>query len=129
MFQVNFDTRPIAAERKTFGPFDDHDGFFCQGVLKPERFEVVEIFDAIEVDVIDLERMRVRTGGRGEGFWNRWTSVNVGLVMSSSRAAPRPLMIPLVSVVFPAPRSPLSRTSTGGESFSAISLPLATVSS
>src|SRR6202521_3833259 len=38
-------------------------------------------------------------------------------------------MIPLVSVVFPLPRSPLNRTRTGGRSFPAISLPFAIVSS
>src|SRR5258708_34436035 len=38
-------------------------------------------------------------------------------------------MMPLASVVFPLPRSPLISTSTGAESFAAISLPLAMVSS
>src|ERR1700687_4076686 len=38
----------------------------------------------------------------------------MGLVTSSSFAAPSPATMPLVSVVFPVPRSPLSRTSTGG---------------
>jgi hypothetical protein len=53
----------------------------------------------------------------------------VGLVTSSSLAAPKPLMIPLVSVVLPLPRSPLNRTKTGGRSFAEISRPLAVVSS
>src|ERR1035437_3087404 len=38
-------------------------------------------------------------------------------------------MIPLVSVVFPLPRSPFNSTRTGGRSFEAIFRPLAMVSS
>src|ERR1700733_2271873 len=38
-------------------------------------------------------------------------------------------MIPLVSVVFPLPRSPVKRTRTGGCNFAAISRPFAIVSS
>src|ERR1700752_2738611 len=49
--------------------------------------------------------------------------------MSSSRAAPKPLMIPLVSVVFPLPRSPFKSTKTGGRSLAAISRPFEIVSS
>src|SRR5579864_587200 len=60
---------------------------------------------------------------------NSWTRLNVGLVTSSSLAAPRPLIMPLVSVVLPLPRSPFNSTRTGGRSFDAISRPLAMVSS
>src|SRR5579864_9701911 len=60
---------------------------------------------------------------------NSWTRLNLGLVTSSSLAAPRPLIIPLVSVVLPLPRSPVSSTRTGARSFDAISRPLAMVSS
>ncbi len=48
---------------------------------------------------------------------NSWTRLKVGLVTSSSLAAPRPLMIPLVSVVFPAPRSPFSKHQDGRAQF------------
>src|ERR1700730_3885055 len=63
------------------------------------------------------------------GLRNSWTRWNVGLITSSSLAAPKPLMIPLVSVVLPLPRSPFNSTRTGGRSFAAISRPLAMVSS
>src|SRR5487761_146563 len=56
-------------------------------------------------------------------------SVNVGLVISSSAATPRPLMMPFASVVFPAPNSPASKTSSGARKCAASSLPLAIVSS
>src|SRR5579859_4094579 len=56
-------------------------------------------------------------------------SVNVGLVISSSAAAPRPLMMPLASVVFPAPNSPASKTSSGARKCAASSLPRSIVSS
>src|SRR3990167_8610272 len=55
--------------------------------------------------------------------------VKVGLVTSSSGAAPRPATRPLASVVFPAPSSPKSRTKTGGVSSSASCAPNAIVSS
>src|ERR1700730_17676245 len=63
------------------------------------------------------------------GLRNSWTRLNVGLVTSSSLAAPKLLMIPLVSVVLPLPRSPFNSTRTGGWSFNAISRPMAMVSS
>src|SRR5208282_4253940 len=56
-------------------------------------------------------------------------SVNVGLVTWSSSAAPSPLTIPFVSVVFPAPRSPERRIKTGGFSSPPISRPTRIVSS
>src|SRR5208282_4502350 len=56
-------------------------------------------------------------------------SVNVGLVTWSSSAAPSPLTIPFVSVVFPAPRSPESRIKAGGFSSPPISRPTRIVSS
>jgi hypothetical protein len=36
--------------------------------------------------------------------------VNVGLEISSGEAATNPLMTPLASVVFPAPKFPINRT-------------------
>src|SRR5579872_7579639 len=56
-------------------------------------------------------------------------SVKVGLVMSSSAAAPRPLMMPFASVVLPAPSSPVRRTKSGGRKPAASSLPREIVSS
>src|SRR5882757_2949094 len=57
------------------------------------------------------------------------TSVNVGLVTSSSAAAPSPATIPLVSVVFPLPSSPVSSSSDGASRRFANSLPHAMVCS
>src|SRR5579863_2133313 len=56
-------------------------------------------------------------------------SVKVGLVMSCSTATPRPLMMPLASVVLPAPSSPVRRTKSGGRKVAASSLPREIVSS
>src|SRR5689334_8405294 len=55
--------------------------------------------------------------------------VNVGLDTSSAEAAPRPSAIPLVSVVFPAPRSPDKSTTPLWGSMSASFRPSARVSS
>src|SRR5439155_1325654 len=57
------------------------------------------------------------------------SSVNVGLVTSSSAAACKPATIPLVNVVFPLPSSPDSSTSTVDASVSANVRPQAMVSS
>src|ERR1700730_9903901 len=57
------------------------------------------------------------------------TSVNVGLVTSSSAAAPSPATIPLVSVVFPLPSSPASSNNDGASRRFANSLPHPIVSS
>src|SRR5260370_432668 len=58
-----------------------------------------------------------------------WTRVKVGLVTSSSLAAPRPETMPLVNVVLPVPKSPVRRTSTGGWRRLENSLPQLVVSS
>src|SRR5260370_5282136 len=55
--------------------------------------------------------------------------VKVGLVTSSSFAASRPATMPLVKVVLPLPRSPVSSTTTGGFRRLANSLPQSVVSS
>src|SRR6185312_5349001 len=55
------------------------------------------------------------------------TRVKVGLVTSSSKAAPSAAAIPLTSVVLPAPTSPERITSLGGRSISAIVSPRASV--
>src|SRR5579864_4572920 len=56
-------------------------------------------------------------------------SVKVGLVMSCSAATPKPLMMPLASVVLPAPSSPVRRIKSGGRKLAASSLPREIVSS
>src|SRR5579859_70144 len=56
-------------------------------------------------------------------------SVKVGLVISSSAATPRPLMMPFASVVLPAPSSPVRRIKSGGRKLAASSLPWEIVSS
>ena len=53
----------------------------------------------------------------------------MGLVTSSSRAAPSALTMPLVRVVLPLPRSPERSTSAGGFNREANYLPHAVVSS
>src|SRR5450432_4173766 len=55
--------------------------------------------------------------------------VNVGLVTSSSAAAPRAAAIPFTSVVLPAPTSPRRITNIGGVSISAIRSPSSKVPS
>src|SRR5437879_5806359 len=57
------------------------------------------------------------------------TSVKVGLVTSSSRATPSPLMIPLVIVVLPLPSSPNKSTNTGAQRREASWRPISMVSS
>ena len=62
MFEADFDGGPIRAEREMLGPLDDYDGFFGEGVLQAEGFEVVKVFDSVEIDVVYLERMRTALG-------------------------------------------------------------------
>jgi hypothetical protein len=45
---------PIAAQREAFRPFDDYDGWFGEGIFQGESFDVVEVFAAVEIDVVDL---------------------------------------------------------------------------
>src|SRR5580704_2959882 len=47
-----------------FGPLDDYDGLFGEGVLEAEGFEVVKTFDAVKIDVVNLARMRDRLRAR-----------------------------------------------------------------
>src|SRR4051812_42328254 len=58
-----------------------------------------------------------------------WIKVNVGLETSSGVAAPRPCAIPFASVVLPAPRLPISRTTPRLGSSPARRSPSAIVSS
>src|ERR1035437_553496 len=58
-----------------------------------------------------------------------WIKVNVGLETSSYSAAPRPRTIPLASVVFPAPRLPISSTTPRRGNSPASRSPSAMVSS
>src|SRR4051794_2044422 len=59
MFQLHAYTRPIAAERKALGPLDHHDPWLRKRVVERERFQIVEVFHAIKVHVIDLRRIGV----------------------------------------------------------------------
>ena len=54
--------------------------------------------------------------------------MKVGLETSSGGAAPRPFTMPLASVVFPAPRLPISSTTPRGGSSRASRSPSAMVS-
>ena len=58
MIEADFHRGPIRAEREMLGPLDNHDGFFGQGVFQAEGFEIVKIFYAVEIDVVDLARVR-----------------------------------------------------------------------
>ena len=60
MIEADFKGGPVRAKREMFGPLDDHDGFFGEGVLHAEGFEVRKTFDAVKIDVIDLVRMPAR---------------------------------------------------------------------
>ena len=53
VLQMNAHDGPVGAQRKLVGPFDDHDRLLCEHVLQPERLQIVEIADAVKVDVID----------------------------------------------------------------------------
>ena len=44
---------PIGAQRELVGPLDDHHRFLGEHILQAERFQIVEIADAVEVHVID----------------------------------------------------------------------------
>src|ERR1700674_1468503 len=57
VIEADFNCGPVGAECETLGPLDDHDGFFGQGVLQAEGFEVMKAFYAVEIDVVDLARV------------------------------------------------------------------------
>jgi len=54
VFEVNINAGPIRTKRKSLRPFDYDDGFLSEYIFEPERFQISEIFNAIEIDVIDL---------------------------------------------------------------------------
>src|SRR5260370_36305522 len=58
-----------------------------------------------------------------------WIRVNVGLATSSGSATPSPAMIPLASVVLPAPRLPINNTTARLGRVAAMRRPSSTVSS
>jgi hypothetical protein len=54
MLEADIDSGPIRAEGESLRPFDDDDGLLSERVFESERFEVLEILDAIEIYVVDL---------------------------------------------------------------------------
>ena len=67
VIEVDSHDRPIGAQRELVGPFDDDDGALGENVLEAERFEIVQIADAIEVDVIDAHAAIVFVHQRERG--------------------------------------------------------------
>ena len=70
VLELNLNAGPIRAQRKSFRPFDDNHGLFGKRVLQAKRFQIVKVFHAIEIDVIDLavvlEHVDQREGGAGD---------------------------------------------------------------
>ena len=70
VFEVDADDRPVGAQREPVGPLDDDDGALGENVFEAERFEIVKIADAVEIDVIDARAAIVfvdqREGGAGD---------------------------------------------------------------
>ena len=64
MFEADIDPRPIRAESESVGPFDDDDGLLRERFFEAEGFEIREVFNAIEIDVIDRARGRALLGAR-----------------------------------------------------------------
>ena len=60
VFQPDFKRRPIGAKTEMLRPLDNHDGFFGQRIFKAERLEIMETFNAVEIDVVDLASVRAR---------------------------------------------------------------------
>src|SRR5579862_6258088 len=54
MMKLNLDARPVRTKRESLRPLDDHNRILSQSILEPQRFEVVKIFDAIQIHVINL---------------------------------------------------------------------------
>ena len=67
---MNLDAGPIRAEGESLRPLDNHNGLLSQRVFQPKRFQIVKIFHAIEVNVIDLavivKHVNQREGGAGD---------------------------------------------------------------
>ena len=74
MFESNIDAGPIGAKSEAIRPFDDHNGVLCERIFESKRFEIGEIFDAVEIDVIDLARRRARLVRPGPGRGARLTT-------------------------------------------------------
>ena len=110
---------PIGAQGKFIWPLDNHDSLFGENILEAEGFEIVEITHAIQIHVIHTDAAVVFVD---EGESRAGNFVFLG--GASDRPGRRlPLTIPFVSVVFPAPRSPESKTKTGALSCAPISRP------
>ncbi len=54
MIEGDLNRRPIRAQREPLRPLDNHDGFFRKRVLQAKRFEVVKVFHAVQIHVVDL---------------------------------------------------------------------------
>lgn len=53
VLQANLNDGPIRAQGEFLGPLDDNDGWLSKDVFQAERFEAVEIPDAVEIHVVD----------------------------------------------------------------------------
>ena len=75
VLEMNADGGPVGAQGDLLGPFDDHDGRRGKDVFEAEGFEIVEAFDAIEIDVVNARMIAVsvdeREGGAGDVFFAR----------------------------------------------------------
>jgi hypothetical protein len=58
MLEAEAELRPRRGKGKALGPFEDDHGGFGEYVFEAEGLEIMEIFNAVEVRVIDLGRLR-----------------------------------------------------------------------
>jgi hypothetical protein len=54
MFKLEAELGPGGLQGETLGPFEDDHGGFGEDVFEAESLEIVEIFDAVEIGMIDL---------------------------------------------------------------------------
>src|SRR5258708_34683461 len=54
VLEFETDLGPRGRQGKALGPFEDSDGGLGENILEAERLEIVEIFDAVKVGVVDL---------------------------------------------------------------------------
>src|SRR5690349_12847260 len=58
MLQLDAELGPGRLQREALGPFEDDHGGFSENVLEAQRFEIVEVFDAVKISVVDLSGVR-----------------------------------------------------------------------
>jgi hypothetical protein len=58
MLEPEADLRPRRGQRKALGPLEDDHGWFGEYVFEAEGLEIVKIFNAVEVGVVDLGGIR-----------------------------------------------------------------------